>query len=83
VRLFTRLVLLAMLVVLREAPQANRAGQVPALVLCTLGLLLVGAPDPYGFFMLSPFGVEVLNGKYVLGQLLCLVGLVGLWRRRS
>jgi len=68
---------------LREVPRANDSGLVRALVLCTLGLLLAGAPDPYGFFMLSPFGVEVLNGKYVLGQLLCLVGLFGLWRRRS
>ena len=66
-------------IVLREVARLSGGRQAVAVVGCVLGLLLVGAPDPYGNFMLSPFGQNVLDGKYVLGQLLCLAGLLGLW----
>lgn len=65
--------------VLREVPRLDGVQHTLAVLCCVLGLLLVGVPDPYGNFMLSPFGQEVLDEKYVLGQLLCLAGLVGLW----
>ena len=51
----------------------------PAFVACVLGLLVVGAPDVYertAGTALEPVG----NLKYVLGELLCLGGLLGLWR---
>jgi len=66
-------------VVLREVPRLSGVRHTVAVLGCVLGLFLVGAPDPYGNFMLSPFGQGVLDGKYVLGQLLCLAGLMGLW----
>jgi hypothetical protein len=66
-------------IVLREIPRLGGVRQTLAVVGIVLGLLFVGAPDPYGNFMLSPFGQSVLDGKYVLGQLLCLAGLLGLW----
>lgn len=70
-------------IVLREVFRLGGRRQVLALLGCVLGLLLVALPDPYGNFMLSPFGQGLLDGKYVLGQLLCLAGLLGLWRRQA
>ncbi len=66
-------------VVLREIPRLSGVRHTVAVLCCVVGLLLVGAPDPYGNFMLSPFSQRVLDGKYVLGQLLCLAGLLELW----
>ena len=70
-------------IVLREVFRLGGRRQVLALLGCVLGLLLVALPDPYGNFMLSPFGQGLLDGKYVVGQLLCLAGLLGLWRREA
>ena len=56
-----------------------RSGGLPAAAIA-LGLLLAGAPDPYGFEMLSPFGQGSFDMKYVVAEILCLVGAFGLWR---
>ena len=69
--------------VLREATSPRGRLHAVALGACALGLILCGAPDPYGFEMLSPFGERTLNLKYVAGEALCLAGLFGLWRERS
>jgi drug/metabolite transporter (DMT)-like permease len=66
--------------ILRELPKLNSPRKVAAIFGCALGVLIVGAPDPYGFAMMSPFGKAALNGKYVVGELLCLAGLMGLWK---
>jgi len=68
-------------IVLAEIPRSSDRGRATALAACIVGLALVGMPDPYGWPLLSPFGRASLDLKYVLGELLCLAGLLGLWPR--
>lgn len=49
-------------------------------VLCGLGLLIAGTPDGWARLVLSPAGEFWPNAKYIIAELLCLAGLLGMWR---
>ena len=70
-------------VVLRELPRSSGIVHRVFLAAAVLGLLIVGAPDPHTFTTLSPAVSQILNQKYVVGQLFCLAGLMGLRCRGS
>jgi hypothetical protein len=60
---------------LSELPRVNSLATAAPLLACAAGLLIAGFPDPYW-----PFSQGVLDQKYIVGELLCLAGLLGLWR---
>lgn len=50
-------------------------------VLCGLGLLIAGTPDGWARLVLAPAGEFWPNAKYIIAELLCLAGLLGMWRQ--
>jgi len=62
-------------IALREAPRRQGGLHTASVRLCAAGVLLAGLPDS---------AVAFLSGaKYYVAELLCLAGLLGLWRSRS
>jgi len=70
-------------ILIHEAPRLRRTGEALALLICALGFLVAIGPDAYGSFMLSPFHREIFDQKYVIAELLCIIGLLWLWRQRA
>jgi uncharacterized membrane protein len=70
-------------ILLHEIPRLRRKGEAFALLVCALGFLLAMGPDAYSNFMLSPFRRELFDQKYVVAEILCVIGLLWFWRQRS
>jgi hypothetical protein len=68
--------------ILLEVRRLRSVRHAAAVFFCALGMLIAGAPDPYGFAVLWPFDAAAWNAKYVVAELACLAGLAGLWRDR-
>lgn len=66
--------------VLRQAARPESRAHAVALAVCAIGLLIAGAPDPYGFPLLTPFGERSMDLKYIVAEACCLAGAFGMWR---
>jgi hypothetical protein len=64
-------------VVLKGFQGSRRRSEIPPLVLCAAGLVVAGMGDPLLAALPS-----LAKSKYVVAELLCLVGVLGLWRAR-
>lgn len=64
-------------VVLQGFRGSRRRSEILPLVLCAAGLVVAGVGDPILAALPS-----LAKSKYVVAELLCLVGLLGLWRAR-
>jgi hypothetical protein len=67
-------------IVVREFPRAKSRTHVISLTGCALGLLIAGLPDLYDRAIGWPINDRALDFKYVVAELLCLAGLLSLWR---
>jgi hypothetical protein len=68
---------------LMQSKDLRGKGEMFALLVCTFGLAVVVAPDGYANFMFSPFPREWMDLKYIVAEVLIIVGLLWFWRQKS
>ncbi len=66
-------------IVVHELPRLTDRRHVLSVLACALGLLVAGVPDAVGRAVLQPLGERAIDAKYIVAELLCLAGLLGLW----
>jgi hypothetical protein len=66
-------------IVMRELPRLTSRAHVLSVFACALGLFVAGIPDTVGGAVVRPLGERVMDAKYIVAELLCMIGLLGLW----